>query len=353
MADNQRNNGRGRSWNENDPQTNSNQEQNWNSGYNSRYHQDNGNNSNQWNREGDNYRSNSGRYNRDYSSDNSSENENYGYGGREYGSNYGGGNYQGNSSYYNSGGYSSSNRPSYGNSRNLYDRDYEGYSNQSGNSNYSRMGGANYGSMNEDRGRRSYEEGRDYGNNSNYGRMDRNRDFGMGDSNERSWWDRTKDEVSTWFGDDNAERRRERDRQQNHKGKGPKNYNRSDERIKEDINDRLSDDPWVDASDIEVTVNNGEVTLMGTVNERSAKRRAEDLAEAVSGVKNVENRLRVGQSVSDSKIGMGTSIGSGGTGASYSQSTPAGTGSATGNIDREPQGRDTEKSKTKSGYITG
>ena len=80
-----------------------------------------------------------------------------------------------------------------------------------------------------------------------------------------------------------------------YRGKGPKNYSRSDERIKEDINDRLSDDPFVDASDIDVTVSNGEVTLSGTVDHRSTKRRAEDLADAVSGVKNVENRLRVSQ----------------------------------------------------------
>ena len=80
-----------------------------------------------------------------------------------------------------------------------------------------------------------------------------------------------------------------------YRGKGPRNYSRSDERIKEDINDRLSDDPFVDASDIDVTVSNGEVSLTGTVDHRSTKRRAEDLAEAVSGVKNVENRLRVSQ----------------------------------------------------------
>jgi len=78
-----------------------------------------------------------------------------------------------------------------------------------------------------------------------------------------------------------------------HKGRGPKNYQRSDERIKEDINDRLSDDWFVDASEIDVAVQNGEVTLTGSVDERSSKRRAEDIAESVSGVKHVENRLRV------------------------------------------------------------
>lgn len=112
---------------------------------------------------------------------------------------------------------------------------------------------------------------------------------------ERNWWDRTTDEVASWFGDDDAERRRRMDKVAQYKGKGPRGYRRSDERIKEDINDRLSDDPYVDATDIEVHVQDGEVTLTGTVRERDDKRRAEYLAEMVSGVGNVENRLRLGQ----------------------------------------------------------
>jgi hypothetical protein len=78
-----------------------------------------------------------------------------------------------------------------------------------------------------------------------------------------------------------------------HKGKGPKGYQRSDERIREDIHDRLTDDHFIDASNIEVNVSNGEVSLTGTVDDRSAKRRAEDISENVSGVHNVENRLRI------------------------------------------------------------
>jgi hypothetical protein len=78
-----------------------------------------------------------------------------------------------------------------------------------------------------------------------------------------------------------------------HKGKGPRNYRRSDSRIREDINDRLTDDPMVDASEIDVAVQNCEVTLTGTVDDREAKRRAEDIAESVSGVAHVENRIKV------------------------------------------------------------
>jgi hypothetical protein len=41
-------------------------------------------------------------------------------------------------------------------------------------------------------------------------------------------------------------------------------------------------------------VDNGEVSLSGTVSDRASKRRAEDLVEEVSGVTNVENRIRIG-----------------------------------------------------------
>ena len=80
-----------------------------------------------------------------------------------------------------------------------------------------------------------------------------------------------------------------------HRGRGPKNYARSDDRIRDDVNDRLTDDPHIDASDIEVSVSNHEVTLSGRVNSRFAKRHAEDIAESVSGVTHVQNNLRVQQ----------------------------------------------------------
>jgi osmotically-inducible protein OsmY len=79
-------------------------------------------------------------------------------------------------------------------------------------------------------------------------------------------------------------------------GRGPRGYQRSDDRIREDVCDRLSDDPWVDAADIEVTVRAGEVTLSGNVRERSDKRRVEDVIENVSGVREVHNNLHVGTS---------------------------------------------------------
>lgn len=77
------------------------------------------------------------------------------------------------------------------------------------------------------------------------------------------------------------------------RGKGPKAYQRSDDRIREDINDRLTDDEYLDASDIEVKVKDCEITLGGFVSNRADKRRAEDCAEQVSGVKHVQNNLRI------------------------------------------------------------
>lgn len=78
-----------------------------------------------------------------------------------------------------------------------------------------------------------------------------------------------------------------------HRGKGPRNYQRSQDRIREDVCERLTDDAMIDASNVEVRVENNEVVLNGTVHNREEKHRAEDLAEAVAGVRNVENRLRV------------------------------------------------------------
>lgn len=116
------------------------------------------------------------------------------------------------------------------------------------------------------------------------------RDQDFRDRDRRSFVDRAADEVSSWFGDDDAERRRWRDR---HRGKGPKGYARSDNRILEDVSDRLMEDGGVDASDIEVSVKDGEVTLSGSVTDRFEKRRAEDCADMVSGVRHTQNNLQI------------------------------------------------------------
>jgi hypothetical protein len=58
------------------------------------------------------------------------------------------------------------------------------------------------------------------------------------------------------------------------------------------IVERLEDERRLDLSDVEVLVDNGEVTLNGTVRRRDDKRRIEDVAE-IDGVRHVQNNLRV------------------------------------------------------------
>jgi osmotically-inducible protein OsmY len=78
-------------------------------------------------------------------------------------------------------------------------------------------------------------------------------------------------------------------------GRGPEGYQRSDERIKEDVCERLTQHGQLDASNIKINVTACEVTLEGTVDSRGAKRMAEDTVESVSGVRDVHNQLRVQQ----------------------------------------------------------
>jgi osmotically-inducible protein OsmY len=148
--------------------------------------------------------------------------------------------------------------------------------------------------------------------------------FGRGsrdDGEERGFFERAGNEVRSWFGDDSE--RRDAPQGEHHRGRGPKGYRRSDERILEDVNDRLTDDPHIDASEIDVSVSNREVTLNGTVNSRFEKRHAEDLAESVSGVGHVQNNLRV-QQYADA--GMGGSMLSGSAGATGAAGSPSSPG---------------------------
>lgn len=105
---------------------------------------------------------------------------------------------------------------------------------------------------------------------------------------------------------------------QSHRGKGPKNYSRSDDRIREDVCEYLMQDADVDASEIEVKVASGEVTLSGTVNSKDEKRRAEDAIERISGVKDIHNELHVESSSSNTTSRSATNGQSGADGSSES-----------------------------------
>ncbi|MBC7742167.1 MAG: BON domain-containing protein [Bdellovibrionaceae bacterium] len=78
-----------------------------------------------------------------------------------------------------------------------------------------------------------------------------------------------------------------------HFGKGPKGYRRSDERIYEEACEVLSLHPEIDATEMEVKVTEGLVTLSGTVESRHVKRLAESTVENLVGVHDVQNNLRI------------------------------------------------------------
>ncbi|HEU4628013.1 MAG TPA: BON domain-containing protein [Steroidobacteraceae bacterium] len=74
---------------------------------------------------------------------------------------------------------------------------------------------------------------------------------------------------------------------------GPKGYQRSDERLREDICERIMEAGYIDASDVSVNVVGGKVILEGTAPDRYTKHFIEDLADAAPGVQDIENRIRV------------------------------------------------------------
>jgi len=78
-----------------------------------------------------------------------------------------------------------------------------------------------------------------------------------------------------------------------HKGKGPKGYKRPDESIHDEVCERLTRNPLVDATLMYVEVEGGEVTLTGEVLDRRMKHMAEDIVDEVSGVRDIHNKLRV------------------------------------------------------------
>ena len=92
------------------------------------------------------------------------------------------------------------------------------------------------------------------------------------------------------------------------RGRGPKDYQRSDKRILEEISDRMTDDDHLDATELTIQVKQGEVTLSGTVTSRDQKRRAEDLAESISGVRDVTNNIRIAREPNGLDLNQSPSI---------------------------------------------
>ena len=112
--------------------------------------------------------------------------------------------------------------------------------------------------------------GGSYGNASGYG-------------GESRWGSRSGYEVGA----------HQRDVSRSFRGLGPASYQRPDERIRDDVYERLTDSHIIDAREILVEVHQGNVTLSGTVHERRMRYAAEDLVANVMGVANINNQLKV------------------------------------------------------------
>lgn len=74
---------------------------------------------------------------------------------------------------------------------------------------------------------------------------------------------------------------------------GPKGYQRSDDRIKDEVCERLYNSYDLDVEDVSVEVGAGQVCLDGTVPERYMKHRIEDIVDQIHGVTDIDNRLKV------------------------------------------------------------
>jgi hypothetical protein len=88
--------------------------------------------------------------------------------------------------------------------------------------------------------------------------------------------------------------------------RGPKGYTRSDERIKEDVCERLSQRGDIDVDEVSIDVQGGKITLQGTVPDRRMKHMIEDIACGCMGVKDVENKVSVSSGDRDQESRSGS-----------------------------------------------
>jgi len=76
-------------------------------------------------------------------------------------------------------------------------------------------------------------------------------------------------------------------------GKAPRDYERPDDVIAQDVNEQLTQDALLDPANISVSVENGEVILEGYVAQHADKVRAEEALRNVAGVTACRNNLRI------------------------------------------------------------
>lgn len=124
-----------------------------------------------------------------------------------------------------------------------------------------------------------WDEMRDADLGGDYARDPHPDDFG-GDYARERWWGSSGSRGGSTYRE-----------MRSFRGRGPKNYHRSDDLIADDIHRLLTDDDDLDATNIDVKVEKGDVTLAGSVSSRWAKRHAEDVVAQCPGVYDVQNRL--------------------------------------------------------------
>lgn len=117
---------------------------------------------------------------------------------------------------------------------------------------------------------------------------------------------------------------------------GPKGYQRSDERLKEDISERLMEAVHVDSSEVTVEVRDAKVVLEGVVPDRRMKHAIEDLVDACPGVQDIDNRVRVGSAsvqaagtVGRTSTAMGSATSQSGAGSAATAPAVAGSAAST------------------------
>ena len=138
-----------------------------------------------------------------------------------------------------------------------------------------------------------YDYERGYGDGGRSETSDRTQRFEDAGRNAGDFLHRAGEKVASWFNAGGEGRLYASGASRGARGLGPQGYKRADERISDDAHERLTDDTWLDATNISLSVSGGEVTLSGTVESREAKHRAERLVEDISGVAHVQNNLRI------------------------------------------------------------
>jgi osmotically-inducible protein OsmY len=137
-----------------------------------------------------------------------------------------------------------------------------------------------------------------------YGRSEHDQGGGSGDGGYSQGGRRNQDDPmrfsgSGYVGFDDVRRTYGSQPQPQQRPRMPKSYQRTDERIREDIYEQIVQRQHLHADNVNVQVKDGRVTLTGDVPDRRMKHEIEDLVDRCLGVKDIENQLRVQRDAGD------------------------------------------------------